>query len=108
MTTVFALHSILNKVGEIAPGTIFDAGSDYDDLKRLGAIRELTDKEWELHRAFNSAPAAKKEKKPWREVGAEVLKEARAEVLAQKVDPISEDTKQATPVADVDNPKLDI
>jgi hypothetical protein len=96
MTTVFALHSILNKVGEIAPGTIFDAGSDYDDLKRLGAIRELTDKEWELHRAFNSAPV--KEKKKPKEAAS---KETQA-------DPISEDTKQATPVADVDNPKLDI
>jgi hypothetical protein len=64
MTTAFALHSILNTVGEIAPGTIFDAGSDYDDLKRLGAIRDLTDTDWELHRAFNSAPAAKEKKKP--------------------------------------------
>jgi hypothetical protein len=104
MTTAFALHSILNQAGEIAPGTIFDAGSDYDDLKRLGAIRDLTETEKELHQAFNTAPAAKKEKKP-KEVPP---KETQAETIVPKVDPISEDTKPTTPVADVDNPKLDI
>jgi hypothetical protein len=113
MTTAFALHSILNKDGEIAPGTIFDAGSDYDDLKRLGAIRDLTDTEWGLHRAFSpsvhgTGALVKDKKKHLKEVQAEILKDVRTEVLAPKADPISEDTKPVTPVADVDNPKLDI
>lgn len=104
MTTAFALHSILTQTGEIAPGTIFDAGSHYDDLKRLGAIRDLTETERELHRAFNTAPAAKEKKKP-REAAS---KENQVETAVAKTDPISDDTKQATSVADVDDPKLDI